>query len=78
MIRYLRLLWLLVSSLLLAFGGFMLALAIMLPFMLRYSSDYVEAPLWIRLLSGLLCYGLPTIFFIANMISGWHWADGEK
>ena len=75
MTRYLRLLWLLVSSLCSGFVGFMLALTIMLPFILRYSSEFIKTPLWVRLLMGMLGYGLPIVFFVANFVRLWRWAD---
>lgn len=69
--------WLLASSLLVGFAGFMIALAIMLPFLLRYSSDFSQPPRWVPFLMAILGYGLPAIFFTANMIRYWRWADRE-
>ena len=73
--RYLKLIWLLASSLFFGFVGFMLSLTLMLPFILRYSSDYIRTPQWVRLLMGVLGYGIPILFFTANFIRLWRWAD---
>jgi Sec-independent protein secretion pathway component TatC len=73
--RYLRLIWLLVSSLLVGLAGFVFALALMLPFILRYSSDFSQTPQWVRGLMAILGYGLAVTFFTANMIRHWRWAD---
>lgn len=73
--RYLRIIWLLGSSLLVGLGGFVLALAFMLPLILRYSSDFSRTPQWVRGLMAILGYGLPVSFFTANMIRHWRWAD---
>lgn len=76
--RYLRLASLVFSSALFGFGGFLIALGIMLPLILRYSSDSTPMPQWVRMMMGILGYGLPIIFFTSNMVTHWRWADENK
>jgi hypothetical protein len=75
--RYGRLLWLLVSSLFSAFVGYLLALAITLPFVLRYASGSVEPPPGIMLLMQVVGFSLPTLSFLLVAIRLWRWADAS-
>ena len=78
MIRYLKLLWLLISSLFCAIAGWILALTIILPFTLRYSSPFSRPPQWFYTLSGIVGYGLPILFFTASFITLWRSADAHS
>ncbi len=53
----------------------MLALAIILPFTLRYSSEFSKPPQSFYIFIGIVGYGLPLLFFTTNVIRLWRWAD---
>lgn len=53
----------------------MLALAIILPFTLRYSSEFSKPPQSFYIFIGIVGYGLPLLFFTTNFVRFWNWAD---